>query len=99
MYLCGIWEIVSGLGNAKGAERRWRNVLNKDTIAAYSFFLFIEAVRELELSYVYTARVVRIFFWLLWIYIVVLELDLLHKHNFLASNSILYLSEHESKDL
>jgi hypothetical protein len=38
MYLCGIWEIVSGLGNAKGAERRWRNVLDKDTIAAYSFF-------------------------------------------------------------
>jgi hypothetical protein len=98
MYLCGIWEIVSGLGNAKGAERRWRNVLDKDTIAAYSFFLFIEAVRELELSYVYTARVVHFFGFYGYI---LLFLNLIVYTNiiFLASNSILYLSEHKSKHL
>ena len=61
MYLSGIWGIVSCLRNAEGAERRSRSVLDKDTIAAYSFCLFIETFRELELCCVYNGRVVLMF--------------------------------------
>jgi len=59
MYLCGIWGIVSVLRNVKGAERG-RSVLDKDTIAACSFYLFIEVSRELELCYVYIVSFVHI---------------------------------------